>query len=117
MTAERLLLTLSVIAAGLLLMAIAVTGGKAPQLAGIAGSITAPSIGSMPDWPSPSWLARPGDGVLFGGGLVAGWLLRWIYVLPWGAIPRAIVAWLLGWRSSALMASVALGCVAVLLLY
>lgn len=117
MTVERLLLTLSVIAAGLLMTAIAFTGGKGPPITGLAGGLPVPSVGSLPEWPSPAGLGRAGDSAVFVTGLVAGWLLRWIYLLPWAAMPRALVVWLLGWRSSVLMLALAVGCVAVLLLY
>lgn len=112
MTAERLLLTLSIVAAALLLTAIAVTGGRLPTIATVQGGLSLPPPSFLPEWP-----ARAGDGATFVAGLVAGWLLRWIYLLPWAAMPRAVVVWLLGWRSSVLMLALAVGCVAILLLY
>ncbi len=108
MTAERLLATLSVIAVGLLLTAIAVTGGKSPSPSGAALSQHLPSFSAF---------SSPNEGALFAGGLAAGWVLRWIYTLPWAAIPRAIIGWLLSWRWSVVMLGVAVGCMAILVLY
>lgn len=107
MTAERLLLTLSLVAGGLILTAIAVTSGKAPTIPGLA----------MPALVPPSSLAAIPEHWMFPAGLLGGWLLRWFYSLPWGAIPRTLFAWMLGWRSSVIMLGVSLGCMAVLLLY
>jgi len=106
-TAERLLLALSVVAAGLLLTAIAVTGGKAPS-AGVALGLSLPS--------APAF-STASEGAIFAGGMAAGWLLRWIYTLPWAAIPRAIIAWMLSWRWSVVMLGMAIGCMAILVFY
>lgn len=101
-------MSLSVIAVGLLLTAIFVTGGKVPSLGGAAVGISLPSL---PEFSSL------GNGSPFLAGLIAGWLMRWIYCLPWAAIPRAVIAWLLSWRSSVVMLGVAIGCMAILVLY
>ena len=107
MTAERLLLTLSLVAGGLILTAIAVTAGRAPAVPAFAMPAFAPA--------SPTSIVP--EHWVFPAGLLCGWLLRWFYSLPWGAIPRAIVALLAGWRSRVIMLGVSLGCMAVLLLY
>lgn len=107
-TAERILVTLSVVAAGLLLTAIFVTGGKAPP---VEGATSALSLSMLPSLTSLS------NGSPFIAGALGGWLLRWAYCLPWAAVPRAIIAWILGWRSSVVMLGVALGCMAILVLY
>lgn len=106
MTAERLLVALSVVAVGLLTTAIMVTGGKTPSLAG--ASLGLSSLSELPS---------QGTGTMLGVGVVAGWLLRWTYSLPWGAIPRTVIGWLLGWRSSVVLLGVAFGCMAILVLY
>lgn len=108
MTAERILVTLSVIAAGLLLVAIFMTSGRAPPVGAPTAQL---SLSALPS------LTTLSNGSPFVAGAVAGWLLRWIYCLPWAAVPRAIIAWILGWRSSVVMLGVAVGCMAILVLY
>lgn len=105
MTAERLLATLTVIAAGLLVTAVMVTGGKVPSLGNAALGLPLPAFAST------------GEGTPFIAGIAAGWLLRWVYAMPWATLPRAVVAWVLGWRSSVIMLGVAIGCMAILVLY
>lgn len=107
-TAERILVTLSVVAAGLLLTAILVTGGKAPS---VDGPSTALSLSTLPS------LASLSNGSPFVAGAVGGWLLRWVYCLPWAAVPRAVIGWVLGWRTSVVMLGIAIGCMAILVLY
>lgn len=107
-TAERILATLSVVAAGLLMTAIFVTGGKAPPMDAASAA--------QPLWTLPS-LATLSNGSPFIAGAVGGWLLRWIYCLPWAAVPRAVIAWVLGWRWSVVMLGIAVGCMAILVLY
>ncbi len=119
MTSNHVLALLTLLAAGLLLTALGLSaaGLRLPVVAWPEfnlGGITLPAISL------PSGTGLPHDTSLLlqlALGFVAGWTLRWIYSLPWAALPRAVIEWLLGWRRSATMLSLALGCTAVLLLY
>lgn len=116
MTIERMFGTLAIIATVLVLAALWMIGqGPRP-----AGSLTA-SLPALPSlealWPTEASGAAGRDLRLPLLAFAAGWLGRWLYGLPWSAMPHAILVWLLGWRTSAIMLVVALGCIAVLLLY
>ncbi|MDX2158940.1 MAG: hypothetical protein SFW09_20755 [Hyphomicrobiaceae bacterium] len=110
MTHPRLLLPLLASAAGLLAAAVLLTAGDLPFEP--AASVTR--------WVTTSVAAVRLEGALSPtlllGGLI-GWALRWLYELPWMAIPTAIVEWMRGWRQRASLLLVALGCIGVLLLY
>ena len=129
MTSNHILAFLSFVAIGLLLTALGLSmaGMRLPTL--IGHTMSWPSL-SVPSLSRPS-LSLPGLALSSGPGLpadvpvtlhlivgfAAGWTLRWFYSLPWGALPRAIADCLLSWRRGATMLSLAVGCMAVLLLY
>ena len=123
MTAERILVTLTLLALGLLATALAVAGGRPPSVASWVGSLPMPSLGGLASWAVlPRLPALPvfwpvGDAASLLVGVAAGWWLRWLYGLPWAALPRAVIGWLLGWRASAAMLGVAIGCTAILFFY
>jgi hypothetical protein len=119
MTGGRFLISLIVAAAGLLAAALAITGsggvdagGSGPGLAAEAARIQ--GVGLLAD-AFASVSRRELCALLIG--VCAGWLLRWLYALPWGALPRAVGNWLLGWRTSAAMVGLAVGCTVILLFY
>lgn len=97
MSVSFLLVALGMSAAGLRIPTI---GFTAPH---VADSMTLPSNLAV----SPQLIA----------GFLAGWILRWLYAMPWADLPRAVAEWLLGWRRSVTMLALAVGCIAVLLLY
>ena len=114
MTSNHLLAMLTLLAAALLLTALGLSavGLKLPAVAWPA--VVLPSISL------PAGASIQGDmpgAMQVGLGFAAGWVLRWIYGMPWSALPQAVVVWLLSWRRSATMLSLAVGCTAVLLLY
>jgi hypothetical protein len=114
MAAGRLLLNLTFIATGLLAAALALSAGGGAsigQLTSLSGWLPAVNVSGMPAAPARS------DGFALLIGFLAGWWLRWLYGLPWSALPRAIGEWLLGWRASAAMAGLAIGCTVILLFY
>ena len=119
MAAGRLLLTLIFIAAGLLAAALALSAGGGASVATTIGQLTsfsgwAPGAGELGN---NAAAPAQGQGFAILIGFLAGWWLRWLYGLPWSAIPRAIGEWLLGWRASAAMAGLAVGCTVILLFY
>jgi hypothetical protein len=119
MTGGRILMLLIVTAATLLAVALAISTGDGGMAASTAhatqgGSDLAREIGTLASAVAP---ASRGEMRALLIGLLAGWLLRWIYALPWANVPRAIGAWLLSWRTSAAMVGVALGCTVILLFY
>lgn len=124
MTSNQILAFLSFVAIGLLLTALGLSmaGMTLPNLAGPAiswPSLPVPRL-SLPVLSLPSGSGLPTDVPVtlhLIVGFAAGWTLRWFYSLPWGALPRAIADCLLSWRRSATMLSLAIGCMAVLLLY
>ncbi|MBS0240894.1 MAG: hypothetical protein JSS20_01870 [Proteobacteria bacterium] len=113
---ERALAALTLLAIMMLVAAFMISG--AGMTVGWPGL---PSFSSLlPSAPTDVSLPAVGGWTSNGGvvaGIVIGWSLRWVYCLPWAAMPRAFIGWLLGWRSSAMMFSLAVGCMAVLLLY
>ncbi len=113
MAAGRLLLTLTFVAVGLLAAALALSAGGGTSLTTMFEQIT--SFSARP----PDSGAAPARSEAFAllVGFLAGWWLRWLYGLPWSALPRAIGEWLLGWRASAAMAGLAVGCTVILLFY
>ena len=119
MAAGRFLFTLAFVAVGLFAAALIVSAGKGSTFGLAVGEIASLS-GWMPSAATASTeggrLARS-EGFALLIGFVAGWWLRWLYGLPWSAIPAAIGRWLLGWRASAAMAGLALGCTVILLFY
>jgi hypothetical protein len=114
MTNERMLGTLTFLALGLLLSALALSGAtfRLP-VASFSWWKGAPSI-DVSDWLSKTWSISGSGSVV--AGFVFGWGLRWLYALPWGAIPRTIITWLLGWRNSMLSIVLIGACIGVLLL-
>lgn len=120
MTGGRFLILLIVSAAGLLGLALAVTTGNGVG----AGTAKPGTLGAdlvllqgaqaLADTFAPSSRGELATLLL---GLLAGWTLRWFYCLPWGNVPRAIADWLLGWRTSAAMVGLAVGCTVILLFY
>jgi hypothetical protein len=119
MTGGRFLTLLIAAAVGLLAAALAIAGGghvgtgdAGPAVAAEAGLMQ--SAGLLTD--ALASISRREFSALFIG-FLAGWLLRWLYALPWGAIPRAVGNWLLGWRTSAAMVGLAVGCTVILLFY
>jgi hypothetical protein len=118
MTGGRFLTLLIAAAAGLLAAALAIAGG------GAGPGDSGPAIAAEAGWMHSAGLLseafasisrRELSALLIG--FFAGWLLRWLYALPWGAIPRAVGNWLLGWRTSAAMVGLAVGCTVILLFY
>jgi hypothetical protein len=119
MASYRIIAPLFLLAAGLLLAAVVfTTGGPAVPvnalptigLPGLPGVTALPPIGQV----LPSGLALTPTLLL---GFVLGWLAHWLFALPWGNLPAAIMEWLLGWRRSVVMTGFAALCMAVLLLY
>lgn len=120
MTGGRFLILLIVTAAGLFAAALAISTGNSGDVATSGASTGAAEI----DWISSAAVlansvAPSSQGELSALliGLCAGWFLRWIYALPWASVPRAISDWLLGWRTSAAMVGLAVGCTVILLFY
>lgn len=120
MAAGRFLFKLILISAGLLAVAVGVSAGEGGSL----GSIAVSSVATL--WSGVEGFAGPASGSEASGGgqrfslviaFAAGWCLRWLYSLPWAAIPRAIREWMLGWRASAAMAGLAVACTVILLFY
>lgn len=130
MTIERILLTLALLAGSLLIAALSLMGsglglgGAGANLEGI-GAGTA----QLSDWTADTLKGVSSNGAtglsgMMGtldtrvtlAGIAVGWTLRWVYSLPWGAMPRAVVVWMLGWRNSVAMLGLAVGCIAVILL-
>ncbi|MEZ5854988.1 MAG: hypothetical protein R3D67_09700 [Hyphomicrobiaceae bacterium] len=113
MSSSRLLLQLFVLSLGLLGAAVVLTTGGMPwpSLPFVSGE-TGVALPQATFSTLNGLLSAPGMLT----GFVLGWGLHWLYSLPWGAIPRAIADWLLGWRQSAAMTLLALGCLSVLLL-
>lgn len=108
MTSPRLLAFLSLLSVSLLLAALGMS----------AVGMRLPHVG-FSGLQLPEGLALSSDLVLSPQlvfGLAAGWVMRWLYERPWSAMPRAVLDWLLGWRRSATMLGLAVGCMAVLLL-
>lgn len=113
MSLERILGTLLLLSGGAVVAAVAVSGGGL-----MLGNPAAPAT------QNPGGLGRlladlfstSGSGG-FMAGLVLGWVLHWLYALPWGDVPRAIANWLLGWRRTVGMLGLAMACIAVLMLY
>ncbi len=119
MTSNRVLATLTLLAAALLLAALLLSA-MGMSAVGLRLPADAWPTLALPSISLPTGPALPGDIPVFtqfGLGFVAGWILRWIYGMPWSALPHAVAAWLLSWRRSATMLSLAIGCTAVLLLY
>jgi hypothetical protein len=119
MTGGRFLTLFIAAAVGLLAAALAIAGGGSVGT-GDAG----PTIAAEAGWTQSAGLLtealasisrRELCALLIG--FSAGWLLRWLYALPWGAIPRAVGNWLLGWRTSAAMVGLAVACTVILLFY
>lgn len=116
MTIERMFGTLALIATVLILAAFWMIG-IGPRSAGPV-AVALPALPSFDGfWPTDAPAGSMRDLRLLAAAFVAGWLGRWVYGLPWSAMPRAVLHWLLGWRTSVIMLVVALGCMAVLLLY
>lgn len=112
MPTMRLLFQLFVLSLGFLTATVLVV---THDVSGTGASVMTRLAGlTLPAGSSAAFSAVLGSPGLVAG-VVIGWLLHWIYSLPWGAIPRAIGEWLLGWRQSAVLTLVALGCVTVLL--
>ncbi|MGD9806817.1 MAG: hypothetical protein AB7E81_04975 [Hyphomicrobiaceae bacterium] len=119
MTGGRILILLIVTAATLLAAALAISTGDGGATASAAhptagGGNLALEIATLASTVAP---ASRGEMRALLIGFLAGWLLRWIYALPWANVPRAIGAWLLSWRTSAAMVGLALGCTVILLFY
>ena len=114
MTSNHVLAMLTLLAAALLLAALGLSavGLRLPAVAWPALGLQSISL--------PTGSVLQGDipvSTQLGLGFVAGWILRWIYGMPWSALPHAVAVWLLSWRRSATMLSLAICCTAVLLLY
>lgn len=116
MTIERLFGTLALVATLFVIAALWVIGTGTRPVGTLSNTIsdfsslgallpTVPAAGSALD---PKFLLAA---------FVSGWLAHWVYGLPWSAMPRAVLSWLLGWQTSVIMLVVAVGCMAVLLLY
>jgi len=120
MAAGGFLVKLIIISGGLLAVAVGVSTGEG----GAPGSSAISSIATL--WSGVAGIAGPVAGSEASGpgqrfslviAFLAGWWLRWLYSLPWAAIPRAIHEWMLGWRASAAMAGLAAACTVILLFY
>ncbi|MFV0296197.1 MAG: hypothetical protein ACK5JT_08780 [Hyphomicrobiaceae bacterium] len=112
MLGARMLFQLFVLAAGFLALVVVVTTGGLPGFAHAALlKFSQFTVGDTAGASGGGAIGAPG--LLLG--FIAGWCVRWLYSLPWGSIPRAIGAWLLGWRQSVVMLIVGLACVAILL--
>jgi hypothetical protein len=119
MTGGRFLTLLIIAATGLLAAALAIAGGSGAGPGDSGSTIAAEaswmqSVGFLTEMLG-SISRRELSALLIG--VFAGWLLRWLYALPWGAFPRAVSNWLLGWRTSAAMVGLAIGCTVILLFY
>jgi hypothetical protein len=116
MILDRFFVSLALLAIGLLLTALIVSGGASgATVLRVLGAISY----ALPAFTWPSGLiARiwPSDAVSFFLGLAAGWGLRWLYCLPWAAIPRAVTEWFSTLHVSAAMVVMVLGCTAILVL-
>lgn len=113
MSFSRTLTTLTAFSGLILLGALALAAGGLPHASGAWPSFSLPKLPGFANADMASVATTP----TFISGLVAGWLLRWLYALPWGSIPRAIADWLLSWRQSVTWMALAIGCTAVLLLF
>ena len=114
MTNERTLATLTLLAVGLLLTALALSGATF-RLPGASFSwwMGVPAL-DVSELLSRTWSISGSGSVV--AGFVVGWGLRWLYALPWGAVPRAVVAWLLGWRHNMLSLLLISACIGALFL-
>lgn len=119
MAAGRMLLTLTFIAVGLLGAALALSAGGGSSLTSLIAQLTPFSVQTSVDGAAAVGAPAPARSEAFAllVGFLAGWWLRWFYGLPWSSLPRAIGEWLLGWRASAAMAGLAVGCTVILLFY
>jgi|LNFM01.1.fsa_nt_gb hypothetical protein len=119
MAAGRMLLTLTFIAVGLLGAALALSAGGGSSLTTILQQFAPFSIWPSGDGAAAAGAPAPARSEAFAllVGFLAGWWLRWLYGLPWSSLPAAVGAWLLGWRASAAMAGLAIGCTVILLFY
>jgi hypothetical protein len=100
---QRALGTLTMLAAGLLLLAMLMSGGGvetggafAQALAGFAGSLDKPS---------------------FAAGVAAGIIGQTLYRVPWAEFPRRMMTAVLGWRRGFVMTALAIAFTGVLLFY
>lgn len=120
MAGGRFLILLIVIAAGSLVAALSLSTGDGGRTSTLGGYPAENKVeltrgaGQHATAAAPNWTGEASTLLI---GFVAGWLLHWIYALPWAALPRAITDWLLGWRTSAAMVGLAVGCVVILLFY
>jgi len=120
MTGGRFLILLIVSAAALLAAALAISAGDGTRVATAAAASGAGEPGWMTGAIALARAFTPSSGNEISTlltGFLAGWVLRWIYSLPWRAVPRAVADWLLGWRTSAAMVGLAVGCTVILLFY
>jgi len=124
MPGGRFLILLVVLAAGLLTVALAIsTGEDSGTTAVINGLTTAPPSPGINWGQAASAIGNAsaptsrGELLSLLVGFLAGWLLRWAYALPWATLPRAVMEWVLSWRTSAVMTCLALGCTVILLFY
>ena len=72
------------------------------------------------EWPSPAALHGSRitvDTTSFGLGFVAGLIVVWLARVPWAAIPRQIMASILGWQRQAAFMALAVISASVLLFY
>jgi len=114
-----MLLTLTIISIGLLGAALALSAGGGSSMTTIIEQLWPFSIRPLGEGAAVVGAPAPARSEAFAllVGFLAGWWLRWLYALPWSSLPRAIGDWLLGWRASAAMAGLAVGCTVILLFY
>ncbi len=105
MSTSRGLVTLTTGAIGLFGIALLVSVGEIP-------TVRLPAVG-LPALPMP----EGGQWAFLAAGAGLGWLGRWLYGLPWGALPRAAGEWLLGWSQRVTLTLLGLAFIFVLLLY
>lgn len=121
MTGGRFLILLILVATGLLAAALTITtGDNSVGLASAGADAAAIETQWFRDAAALANIFAPtsrGETSALLIGLIAGWLLRWGYSLPWSSIPRTVADWLLGWRTSAAMLGLAVGCTVILLFY
>ncbi|MGE0700000.1 MAG: hypothetical protein AB7O57_12970 [Hyphomicrobiaceae bacterium] len=116
MTAERSIVAVLLVAAGLLTAALLATGAVSVPL-GLGGQRGLPVAEWLSLMPISPGNLKAGDGPVLLAGVAIGWALRWLYTRPWATYPRAFVAWLASWRTPAALAGLAVACLGVLLFY
>lgn len=100
---QRLLGIMTLMATGLLVVALVMSAGAVAP-----GGMPRSTFGTS---------ALQIDFVSFALGAVAGIGSIWTYRLPWSDLPRMVLAMIASWRRNVVLASVAAGCMCVLLFY